>query len=240
MVKCPLVLISGPTCSGKSDLAIELCEKFPVEIISADSGMIYCDMNIGTDKPSITVRKKYKHHLIDVCSPLDFYSVNQFSHDVINCSNQIRLNHHIPVIVGGTMMYVQALLQQWFAETKANFDLIPIVYAPFDKPTLDYRVELRFERMLKNRVVSEAENLLNKYNLDDTFPSYKVVGYRQIFSYLKNEIDHSTMKKLAFAASRQLAKKQFTWLRNYNFGERLTADQIFYVLNGLVSKWQPI
>lgn len=106
----PILVIMGPTASGKSSLAMALAEKLPVEIISADSMQIYKGMDIGVAKPSLEDQKKVPHHLIDlleISEPLDVFKYVDLAEKAI-C--EIRKNNHIPLLVGGSGMYIRALL----------------------------------------------------------------------------------------------------------------------------------
>ena len=107
--KLPIISIIGPTSIGKSNLAIEFYNKYPVEIISVDSVMIFRDMNIGTAKPDKEVLKSIKHHLVDIKNPDDNYNVGDFYKDVCKLINSIHLNERIPLLVGGTLMYFNQL-----------------------------------------------------------------------------------------------------------------------------------
>ena len=100
----------GPTATGKTDLALQLADEYPIEIISVDSGLIYRDMNIGTAKPSIDELSKVPHHLIDIVSPLETYSVANFINDAVRLIPEIISRGRLPVLVGGTMMYYNGLL----------------------------------------------------------------------------------------------------------------------------------
>ena len=100
----------GPTASGKTNLALRLSEYYPIEIISVDSVLVYKDMDIGSAKPSIQERTIVPHHLIDIISPLEAYSVATFIKDAVALIGQIRSRGKIPLLVGGTMMYYNALL----------------------------------------------------------------------------------------------------------------------------------
>jgi tRNA dimethylallyltransferase len=109
----PIVFVMGPTASGKTALAIELCQQtelaFEYEIISVDSAMVYTQMDIGSAKPSPEELILAPHHLIDFVDPADSYSVSNFRTDAIRLINQIHGNNKIPLLVGGTMMYYKAL-----------------------------------------------------------------------------------------------------------------------------------
>ncbi len=104
------MLLLGATTSGKTSLAIELTQQYPIEIISVDSVLIYQDMNIGAAKPSLEELANTKHHLIDIISPVDSYSVAQFIADCTALIKEINLRGNIALLTGGTMMYFNALL----------------------------------------------------------------------------------------------------------------------------------
>jgi len=106
----PLIFfLIGPTASGKTKLAVELVNTFPFEIISVDSAQIYQDMNIGVAKPSQNVLNVAPHHLINIIKPDETYSVALFLQDSLKIMDEIFTRGHIPLLVGGTMMYFNAL-----------------------------------------------------------------------------------------------------------------------------------
>ena len=107
--KPPIFFLLGPTASGKTKLAVDLVNTFPFEIISVDSAQIYQDMNIGVAKPSQNVLNVAPHHLINIIRPDETYSVAQFLQDTLRLIDEILLRGHIPLLVGGTMMYFNAL-----------------------------------------------------------------------------------------------------------------------------------
>ena len=107
----PLVIvIVGPTASGKTALSIELAKRINGEIVSADSMQIYEDMNIGTAKPSLAEMQGVKHHLIDCVSPKKRYSVSEYKKDAISAINDILEKGKTPIVVGGTGLYVDSLI----------------------------------------------------------------------------------------------------------------------------------
>lgn len=108
-MKSPVIFLMGPTASGKTDLAIALCEHLPVDIISVDSAMVYRGMNIGTAKPDAEVLGKTPHRLIDIREPSDSYSVADFCEDATREIKSIHRRGRVPLLVGGTMMYFNAL-----------------------------------------------------------------------------------------------------------------------------------
>jgi tRNA dimethylallyltransferase len=103
------VLLAGPTGAGKSDLALELAQRFAVEIVSVDSAQVYRGMDIGTAKPAATVRARVPHHLIDVCDPVEAYSAGRFRREALELIAAIRSRGRLPLLVGGTMLYFRAL-----------------------------------------------------------------------------------------------------------------------------------
>ena len=111
MTAPPAIFLLGPTASGKTAQAMYLADRFPVEIISVDSALVYRDMNIGTAKPDAATLLKYPHHLINLINPTDAYSAARFRRDALLVMSQISVRRKIPLLVGGTMLYVKALLE---------------------------------------------------------------------------------------------------------------------------------
>ena len=105
----PAVFLIGPTASGKTDTAIKLAEKYPFEIISVDSAMVFKDMNIGTCKPSNQDLERIPHHLIDIIKPDTKFDVGLFVNYVESAVKNIIKNNKIPLFVGGTMMFHKVL-----------------------------------------------------------------------------------------------------------------------------------
>lgn len=101
----------GPTASGKTAAAMQLAQRVPIEIISMDSALVYRGMDIGTAKPSAEERAAVPHHLIDLIEPTGVYSAAQFAQAARQCMAEIRSRGRLPVIVGGTFLYLKALLE---------------------------------------------------------------------------------------------------------------------------------
>ena len=101
--------LAGPTASGKSSLAIALAHRWPIEIISVDSALVYRGMDIGTAKPSAAERAAVPHHLIDIIEPTDSYSAALFASQARQLAAEIRARQRLPLLVGGTMLYFKAL-----------------------------------------------------------------------------------------------------------------------------------
>jgi tRNA dimethylallyltransferase len=108
-VATPVPLIMGPTGAGKTDLALRLASKYPIEIVSVDSAMVYRGMDIGTGKPSRELLREFPHHLVDLLDPSQAYSAGQFVRDAHQAIAAIRGRGNLPLLVGGTMLYFRAL-----------------------------------------------------------------------------------------------------------------------------------
>ena len=103
------VCITGPTASGKTELALALAERVPLEIVSMDSAMVYRGLDIGTAKPSPEVRSSVPHHLVDIIEPTESYSAGRFAQDAARAIAEIRARGRLPLLVGGTLLYLRAL-----------------------------------------------------------------------------------------------------------------------------------
>lgn len=284
MAEQPYVIcISGPTTAGKTQLAMDLADTMPCQLISVDSALIYRGMDIGTAKPSAQEQARYPHKLIDIKDPSETYSASDFRDDALVCIEDAIAQGKTPVLVGGTMLYYRALLgglsnlpgadasvrqkltQQaeehgWQAlhERLAGIDATAAarihpndpqrliraleVYelsgktltsltqtqkpglrypsyqfavAPEDRRVLHQRIERRFMLMLEQGFEAEVAALRGRPDLHADLPAIRAVGYRQMWQYLAGECTHADMIERGLAATRQLAKRQITWLRSW-------------------------
>jgi len=288
----PCVCITGPTASGKTRLAIQLAEEFPIEIISMDSAMVYRGMDIGTAKPSKSVRKRVPHHLIDIVEPTETYSAGKFSGDARDVLEDICRRGRIPLLVGGTLLYLRSIrdglaelpeadpqLRQrldeeaeavgWAAlhkrlrgvdpdaaerisptdrqriqralevheltgqsltslhnsqNAQAGMPVLPLALVPEDRVELAERVERRFDSMVAMGLVEEVEVLRARGDLRLTTPAMRAVGYRQVWSFLDGAYGWEEARMKAIVATRQLAKRQMTWLRSESQIKTLSAQ----------------
>ncbi len=110
MDKQKVIVICGPTASGKTKLSIEVAKKINGEIVSADSMQIYKEMDIGTAKPTIEEMQGIKHYLLDFVSPDKRYSVAEYKKDAINAIDEIIEKNKVPIVVGGTGLYINSLI----------------------------------------------------------------------------------------------------------------------------------
>lgn len=284
MNRPPAIFLMGPTASGKTDLAIKLCQTLPVEVISVDSALIYRGMDIGTAKPTAEELALAPHRLIDILDPAESYSVMNFRDDALREMAAITAKGNIPLLVGGTMLYYKALLeglsplpsadpliraeieakaaeQGWAAlhaelmridPTAAErinpndsqrinralevfyisgktmtalteqqgeaipYDILQFAIAPQDRAVLHQRIEQRFQNMVAAGFEQEVRCLFERGDLSAELPSIRCVGYRQMWEYLegKTSFDEAIFKGIC--ATRQLAKRQITWLRGWS------------------------
>jgi tRNA dimethylallyltransferase len=128
------IFIMGPTATGKTDLALAIYDELPGEIISVDSALVYRGMDIGSAKPDAQTLQQAPHHLIDIIDPADVYSAGQFRDDALNLMQQCTVNQHVPILVGGTMLYFNSL-QKGMA----------------DMPAVDSAVKLAIEQEASTR-----------------------------------------------------------------------------------------
>ena len=109
----PIIAIFGPTASGKSALAVSVCETFGGEIVSADSRQVYRSMDIGTDKPGPHVRARIRHHMIDIVDPDEPYTLALYQQGAYAAIDDILSRGRVPVLAGGTPLYVNAVIEGW-------------------------------------------------------------------------------------------------------------------------------
>ena len=264
---------------------MDLYDNLPCELISVDSALVYRDMDIGTAKPSPDELLKYPHHLINIIDPSESYSAAQFRADVLPLMQDIVRRNKIPLLVGGTMMYFNALtkgmanlpeadqaVRQQIAEhalsegwpavhaqlqevdpesaarlapndsqriqralevykisgktltahwatqqlQKLPYNVLNLAIMPRERKTLHQRIEQRFTLMLQQGFVAEVEALYQRGDLSLELPSMRCVGYRQAWMHIEGEIDLNGLQEKAVIATRQLAKRQITWLRSWD------------------------
>ena len=281
----PALCLMGPTASGKTDLAVALAGRFPVEIVSVDSALVYRGMDIGTAKLDAATLARAPHHLIDIIDPSESYSAARFRADAIHLLRDIAARGRIPLLVGGTMLYFKALkeglaalplavpelraeleararregwpalhaelgrldpataarlapndaqriqralevclsvgvpLSALLARQQKNSDLpcrlVEVALMHDDRAWLHDRIDARFKAMLEAGLVGELRGLRERYPLNPELPSMRCVGYRQAWRYLEGEISAAELFATGAAATRQLAKRQITWLRGW-------------------------
>lgn len=288
-----IICLMGPTASGKTPLAVELVQRFPCEIISVDSAMIYRGMDIGTAKPDNATLRIAPHRLLDILDPSEHYSAGQFCKDALVHIREILAKGKTPLLVGGTMMYFRALqkgiatmpgrdegvrqalveraekegwpalhqtlsivdpdaaarisvsdtqriqralevymltgetisaIQRHHTNPMQEYDVLNLALMPESREFLHERIAQRFHQMLDQGFIHEAHKLYKRADLNADMPSMRSVGYRQAWDYFSENISYDEMVVQAITATRQLAKRQMTWLRSWENVHMLTAE----------------
>jgi len=278
----PVWVLTGPTGTGKSDWALGAAERHPIEIVSVDSAMVYRGLDLGTAKPPRALRERIPHHLIDICEATDSYSAGRFVADATARIIEIHARGHIPLLVGGTLLYLRALVSGLARLPQASVELrrelneraartgwaglhqelerldpqaaarihpndpqriqralevclttgrriselqrtSPSALAPYrlrrwalvpaDRGALHARLEERFNAMMAHGFRGEVESLYRRGDLNADLPALRAVGYRQLWAHLCGALSLAEAVKRGIAATRQLAKRQLTWIR---------------------------
>ncbi|MDH5619653.1 MAG: tRNA (adenosine(37)-N6)-dimethylallyltransferase MiaA [Gammaproteobacteria bacterium] len=282
-MKRTAILLMGPTATGKTDLAIGLCTRFPCDAISVDSALVYRGMDIGTAKPDPDTLTRTPHRLIDIREPEESYSAGEFVRDAYREMDDILAAGRIPLLVGGTMMYFRALTEGlatlpvasdrirqaidaeaekvgWPAMHAELETIDPAaaarikpndrqriqraleVYRSSGKPLSEWqrtaapprddieylkvglnieprsllhdRIAQRLDQMVADGFLEELQRLRARQGLTGDCPAMRSVGYRQFWRHLDGEFSLEEARNRALFATRQLAKRQITWLRS--------------------------
>ncbi|MBC7621752.1 MAG: tRNA (adenosine(37)-N6)-dimethylallyltransferase MiaA, partial [Candidatus Saccharibacteria bacterium] len=282
--------LAGPTACGKTAAALAIAERYPTEIISVDSALDYQGMDFGSAKPSATELAQVPHHLINIRDPLQAYSAAEFATDAKRLIAEIAGRGKLPLLVGGTMLYFKALMDDgldpmpaanpairaqleaqaqqrgWPAlhaelalvdaataarlapmdgqriqralegfqisglpissfhatkkgaapalSTASKANLLLISLEPDDRSWLHARIAQRFEAMLAQGFLEEVRALRARGDLHPDLPSMRCVGYRQAWEALDGTLPMTALRDRGIFATRQLAKRQVTWLRS--------------------------
>lgn len=204
-----IIVIAGPTASGKTDLSLELAKKYNAEIINADSTQIFREMNIGTAK--IEDMKGIKHHLLDIKDLDEEYNIFDYQKD----GRKILKDNKNYIIVGGSGLYIKALLYNYnFKDNDENnllYDAIFIGLKPERQELYNY-INNRVDTMIDNGLIEEVTYLNSKYK--DNYNLNRTIGYKEIILHLNNELTLDEAKELLKKNTRNYAKRQLTFFRN--------------------------
>lgn len=279
----PAIFLMGPTASGKTALACALADRFPVELVSVDSALVYRGLDIGAAKPDAATLARWPHALIDIRDPAQPYSAAAFRTDALAAMHAITARGRVPLLVGGTSLYFRALqhglselpeadvavrarladeaarsgwpalharlaqldplaaarigandaqrlqralevielsgrplseLQRGGGSRVLPWRVLKLALLPVDRRPLHARIAQRFDAMLAAGFLDELRHLHARADLHADLPAIRAVGYRQGWQYLDGELDAAAFRDHAIFATRQLAKRQITWLRS--------------------------
>ncbi len=277
-----IILLSGPTASGKSKLAISLAKKINGQIINADSMQIYQELSVLTSRPEIDDLKEIKHHLYGFQSVKKDFSVGAWLKILKKKIKLLEKSKITPIIVGGTGLYFNAITKgisqipeintkfrneirnlyvkigakkffeklieidpisqkkilpsdkqrvlrayevkkftkksmfEWAKKTKSDFigyDLKKI-YLQIPKEELLKKIQIRTQNIIQNGAILEVENFL-KLNIKNSLSANKIIGIREIKSFLDGSISLKEAEQAIIIKTRQYAKRQNTWCRGY-------------------------
>ena len=279
-----IIVVTGPTASGKSSCALNISEAVGGEVISADSIQVYRYFDIGSAKPAPSDLAKAKHHLISILDPTEDFNAGKFCLLANQAIHEIVSRGHVPIIVGGTGLYIQTLLNglieldeistetkvqlhefesslspdakaerlySWLQEldpraaatiepadiarTKRaimvmldsghsivdfqaehcfqdrKYNALVIALCP-EKSELYPRINSRTEEMLKNNLVAETRDIMNKFG--PTIKPLSSIGYKSAVRYLQGTITETELAEEIKRDTRRYAKRQLTWWRN--------------------------
>ena len=197
-----LIVIAGPTASGKTALAIKIAEKFGGEIVSADSRQIYKGMNIGTAKPTPAEMKAVKHHLIDIKNPDEEYTVAEYKKDAVKAICEIIGCGKLPILAGGTGLYIKAVTE--------NLDIPSVKPDPVLRKKLEKRIEKEGLAVLYRELIERDPDAADI--IDGKNP-------RRVIRALEIAI----LTKKPFSAQRKKREKLFDCLK---IGIKLPAEKL--------------
>ena len=281
------VLLLGPTASGKTALGVRLAHHFDAEIISIDSALVYRGMDIGTAKPTAEELALVPHHMVDILPPEASFNVVDFKERAERLIEEITARGKLPIIVGGTGLYIKALLEDYKFSSKGEDSALRaeleallaeqgkealyarlVKSAPAEAGKIDInntrrviraieaaesgddlshskseelvydaavfglrmersvlyaRINRRVDIMLEQGLIEETRRLLAE-GVPETAQSMQAIGYRQTVLYLKGEWDKATAVDKIKQATRNFAKRQFTWYKKMPYVKWFNLD----------------
>jgi tRNA dimethylallyltransferase len=232
-----VIVVVGPTASGKTALAIKLAKLFNGEIIAADSRTVYKHMDIGTAKPTKQEQAEIRHHLIDVVNPDGYFSAADFKELAQKAIADIESRNKLPIVVGGTGLYIDALIYDFgFAspeiakrrdpknprhldksvtsnrgELRANTLIIGL---KMPREALRARIAQRVDAMFKAGFIEETKALAKAYGWQ--LRSLQTPGYKAMRKYLEGQLTLDETKEEFIKNDLNLAKRQMTWFKRNN------------------------
>ncbi len=305
-IKKKIITLIGPTACNKTSSAIHLIKRFPISIIGVDSVQIYKEFNIGSAKPSKEILEQYKHHLVDEIDPKNIFSVKDFYDQTLRLVMQAHSDNRIPLLVGGTMMYFNALfkgindipegnelirvdllreldtkgveklfsdlkeidpesakvikandkqriiralevfkisskrLSDFKKETPVNiyekFEFINLGIFPSDREILQLKIRERIIRMINAGLVQEVQEIIKLRNIPKNHPALNSINYKEAIQVLKGELEEKDLEEQCVISTRQLVKRQLTWMRRFNFSKTFDTNSALEIEKFLVEK----
>ena len=233
----PVIVITGPTATGKTSLAVKMAKSLNGEIISADSRQVYRGMDLGSGK-DIEEYQDVPYHLIDIADPaVEVYNLGRFCRDAFNAIADIRSRKKLPVICGGTALFITALLDGYklpggalpprdysTPRIRQNPDAPPSFEPPFalnpliigilfPRKEVRSRIELRLDARFDRGMVEEVRKLHDEHNVSYQSMEYFGLEYREIANYLQNRCSFAEMRQQLLNKIRQFAKRQDIFFR---------------------------
>ncbi|KJV37045.1 tRNA (adenosine(37)-N6)-dimethylallyltransferase MiaA [Luteibacter yeojuensis] len=287
------IFLMGPTASGKTALACELSDRYPLGLVSVDSALVYRGLDIGSAKPGPATLVRYPHELIDIRDPAQPYSAADFAEDATTAMARVAAAGKVPLLVGGTGLYFRALqrglselpeadpaVRERLAAEAADIGwaamharmaagdpaagqrirpgdaqriqralevmeltgrpitelqeaprepfpwrVLKLALLPGNRAVLHERIARRFDAMLADGFLDEVRGLKARGDLHADLPAIRAVGYRQAWEFLDGQGDAANFRERGIYATRQLAKRQITWLRSELDARTFDPDQ---------------
>ena len=216
----PVIVIVGPTASGKTGAAIELAKKIGGEVISADSRAIYKYMDIGTAKPSKEEMDGVPHFGIDLVEPGERFTVADFKAYAEQKIAEIRERGHVPIVAGGTGLYVDALVynyhfnetvQKSYADRQEMEKGYTIFGIKWDVDKLRERLTMRERQLYCEDLFKETQFLVEKYGWDSQAMKSNI--YQFAWKYMQGELSLEEAIEQNVYDDYHLAKRQMTWFK---------------------------
>ena len=232
VVEQSLLAIVGQTATGKTSLAIELAQKFNGEIICADSRTVYKGMDIGTAKPSKKERALVPHHLLDIVSPDESFTVADFKRLAVEAIRNIIDREKMPIMVGGSGLYIDSVLFDYsFSPHISRRDQINprhldktapvskkklrsntlIIGLKLEREELKKNITQRVEQMVRSGFIDEIQNIIEQYGYE--IKALQAPGYKAFLEHINGEITLDEAKALFIKNDLALAKRQLTWFK---------------------------
>ena len=243
----PTIVILGPTGSGKTGVSIEIAKAIDGEIISADSRAIFKGLDIGTAKPTREEMQGVPHHGLDLVNPNERYTVSDWKSYAEVKIKDIKARHKVPIIVGGTGLYIDALIYDYHfkgptgqkigdyeqkscsdrQQIKGDYLIIGIKWST---PELRDRLKKRIDQMFSPALYDEVNKLVQTYGWNHG--AMKSDIYEYAWKYLQGDLSLEEAKEQCFYEDWHLAKRQLTWFKRNPEIVWLELDKIYsYVIN---------